>query len=139
VAKFLGQSNVFVGEVTETSGDSVSINFKGNKLTAPLSRVEKSSGKIALGVRPEKTRFHESKPDHDPSVNVLGPGEITDIRFTGVSNQYLIEIPEIGEVVVFAQNIGKSPVIALGAQVWVSWKVEHGFGLADLPTGKEDA
>jgi spermidine/putrescine transport system ATP-binding protein len=72
-------------------------------------------------------------------VNVLGPGEITDIRFTGVSNQYLIEIPEIGEVVVFAQNIGKSPVIALGAQVWVSWKVEHGFGLADLPTGKEDA
>ena len=139
VAKFLGQSNIFVGEVAESNSESVSINFKGHKLTAPISRVEKSSGKIALGVRPEKTRFHEEKPAADPSINILGPGEITDIRFTGVSNQYLIEIPEIGEIVVFAQNIGKSPVIALGAQVWVSWKVEHGFGLADLPTGKEDA
>jgi len=139
VAKFLGQSNIFVGEVAEPGSETVSINFKGNKLTAPLARVEKSNGKIAMGVRPEKTRFHETKPDADPGVNVLVPGEITDIRFTGVSNQSLIEIPEIGEVVVFAQNVGKSPVIALGAQVWVSWKVEHGFGLADLPTGKEDA
>jgi spermidine/putrescine transport system ATP-binding protein len=138
VAKFLGQSNIFVGEVAEAGSETVSINFRGNKLSAPSARVEKSSGKIAMGVRPEKTRFHETKPEADSGVNVLGPGEITDIRFTGVSNQYLIEIPEIGEIVVFAQNVGKSPVIALGAQVWVSWKVEHGFGLADLPTGKED-
>ena len=70
---------------------------------------------------------------------LLGPGEILDIRFTGVSNQYLIEIPNIGEVTVFAQNIGKSPVVELGAQVWVSWKVEHSFGLADLPDGTVEA
>jgi spermidine/putrescine transport system ATP-binding protein len=139
VAKFLGQSNIFVGEVSESNEYLVSINFKGNKLTTPKSRAEKTSGKIAIGVRPEKTSFHETKPKADSSVNILGPGEITDIRFTGVSNQYLIEIPEVGEIVVFAQNVLKSPVIALGAQVWVSWKVEHGFGLADLPTGKEDA
>ena len=139
VAKFLGQSNIFVGEVSESNEESVSIDFKGNKLTTPKSRAEKTTGKIAIGVRPEKTSFHETKPQVDSSVNILGPGEITDIRFTGVSNQYLIEIPEVGEIVVFAQNVGKSPVIALGAQVWVSWKVEHGFGLADLPTGKEDA
>jgi hypothetical protein len=25
-------------------------------------------------------------------------------------------------------------VTELGAKVWVSWKVEHAFGLADLPT-----
>jgi spermidine/putrescine transport system ATP-binding protein len=54
-----------------------------------------------------------------------------------VSNQYQIEIPGVGEVTVFAQNIGRSPVIELGAKVWVSWKVEHSFGLSDLPTGSE--
>ncbi len=139
VAKFLGQSNIFVGEVSESGSDSVSINFKGNKITAPVLRSEKTTGKIAIGVRPEKTQFHATKPEANSTTNVLGPGEITDIRFTGVSNQYLIEIPEIGEVIVFAQNIGKSPVIELGAQVWVSWQVEHSFGLSDLPTGKEDA
>ncbi|MEL0261652.1 MAG: ABC transporter ATP-binding protein [Aquiluna sp.] len=138
VAKFLGQSNLFVGEVTDKSSETISINFRGNKITAPTSRIEKSSGKVAIGVRPEKTEFHESKPVASSTQNVLGPGKITDIRFTGVSNQYQIEIPEIGEITVFAQNVGRSPVVELGAEVWVSWKVEHSFGLADLPTGEED-
>ena len=137
VAKFLGQSNLFVGEVAEADDSKVSINFRGSKLTAPSGRVEKNQGKVAFGVRPEKTSFHEERPVESSDVNVLGPGKITDIRFTGVSNQYQIEIPEIGEITVFAQNIGKSPVVELGAEVWVSWKVEHSFGLADLPSGEE--
>ncbi|MEL0134877.1 MAG: ABC transporter ATP-binding protein, partial [Aquiluna sp.] len=138
VAKFLGQSNLFVGEVSESDDSKLSINFKGNRLTAPANRVEKTKGKVAIGVRPEKTYFHPEKPAADSGINTLGPGTITDIRFTGVSNQYQIEIPEIGEVTVFAQNVGKSPVVELGAEVWVSWKVEHSFGLADLPTGEEE-
>lgn len=134
VSKFLGQSNLFVGEVVESNADSVSINVAGNKISVPTKRAEKTSGKIAVGVRPEKATFHEDKaPNAAAGLNIIGPGEIIDIRFTGVSNQYLIEIPQIGKVTVFAQNVGKSPVTELGAKVWVSWKVEHSFGLSDLP------
>lgn len=134
VSKFLGQSNLFIGDVVESSGDSISINVEGNKISVPSKRAEKTTGKIAIGVRPEKATFHEdSAPAAGAGLNIIGPGEIIDIRFTGVSNQYLIEIPRIGQVTVFAQNVGKSPVTELGAKVWVSWKVEHSFGLADLP------
>jgi spermidine/putrescine transport system ATP-binding protein len=134
VSKFLGQSNLFVGDVAESNADSVSINVAGNKITVPTTRAEKTSGKIAIGVRPEKATFHEDQaPAAAAGLNVIGPGEIIDIRFTGVSNQYLIEIPQIGQITVFAQNVGKSPVTELGAKVWVSWKVEHSFGLSDLP------
>ncbi len=133
VAKFLGQSNLFTGEVVEQNGSSISINFRGRKLTVPKDRAEKHSGVVTLGVRPEKATFHEQKPAESSDVNLIGPGEIIDIRFTGVSNQYLIDIPDFGEITVFAQNIGKSPVIELGAQVWVSFKVEHTFGLSDSP------
>jgi spermidine/putrescine transport system ATP-binding protein len=133
VSKFLGQSNLFVGEVAESNGTSISINVSGNKITVPKDRAEKHAGVIAVGVRPEKANFHESEPTAQTGVNLIGPGEIIDIRFTGVSNQYLIEIPGIGDVTVFAQNVGKSPVTELGAKVWVSWKVEHSFGLSDLP------
>ena len=134
VSKFLGQSNIFVGDVSETNSDSVSINVAGNKITVPTKRAEKTTGKIAIGVRPEKATFHEDQaPASSAGLNIIGPGEIIDIRFTGVSNQYLIEIPQIGQVTVFAQNVGKSPVTELGAKVWVSWKVEHSFGLSDLP------
>lgn len=133
VARFLGQSNIFVGEVAEENANTISIDCNGQKVSAPKSRSEKHSGKVAIGVRPEKATFHEDKPDLDSNHNLVGPGEIIDIRFTGVSNQYLIDIPGFGDITVFAQNVGKSPVVELGAQVWVSWKVEHAFGLSDLP------
>ena len=137
VSKFLGQSNIFVGDVVESSGDSVSISVAGRQIKVPTNRAEKTTGTIAIGVRPEKAFFHEdAEPAANAGLNVVGPGEIIDIRFTGVSNQYLIDIPNLGEVTVFAQNIGKSPVTELGAKVWVSWKVEHSFGLADLPEAK---
>ena len=133
VARFLGQSNIFVGDVVEENANSISISCNGQKIAAPKSRSEKHTGKVALGVRPEKATFHEQKPDLDSNHNLVGPGEIIDIRFTGVSNQYLIDVPGFGDITVFAQNVGKSPVVELGAQVWVSWKVEHAFGLSDLP------
>ncbi len=139
VSKFLGQSNIFVGDVVESSGDSVSISVGGRQIKVPTNRAEKTTGKIAIGVRPEKAFFHEdAEPAANAALNVVGPGEIIDIRFTGVSNQYLIDIPNLGEVTVFAQNIGKSPVTELGAKVWVSWKVEHSFGLSDLPEAKPE-
>ena len=139
VSKFLGQSNIFVGDVVESSGDSVSISVGGRQIKVPANRAEKTTGKIAIGVRPEKAFFHEdAEPAASAGLNVVGPGEIIDIRFTGVSNQYLIDIPNLGEVTVFAQNIGKSPVTELGAKVWVSWKVEHSFGLSDLPEAKPE-
>lgn len=138
VAKFLGQSNMFIGKVTETNSETTSIEYKGKKITGLTKRSEKVNGVIAIGVRPEKTYFHETQPDDDPGLNILGPGEITDIRFTGVSNQYQIDIPGIGVMTVFAQNVGRSPVVELGAQVYVSWKIEHSFGLSDLPSGVEE-
>lgn len=138
VSKFLGQSNLFVGKVSDSNESSVSIEVGGHKVTVDKKRAEKHTGTIAIGVRPEKATFHTAKPNLSSDHVVIGEGEIIDIRFTGVSNQYLIEIPKVGEITVFAQNIGKSPVIELGAKVWVSWKVEHSFGLADLPDGTED-
>ena len=133
VARFLGQSNIFVGDVVEENDHSISISCNGQRIAAPKKRSEKHSGKVALGVRPEKATFHADKPDLDSNHNLVGPGEIIDIRFTGVSNQYLIDVPGFGDITVFAQNVGKSPVVELGAHVWVSWKVEHAFGLSDLP------
>jgi len=134
VARFLGQSNIFVGEVVEATDSVIAISCNGQRIATPKTRAEKHSGKIAVGVRPEKVTFHEGKPELGSDHNLVGPGEIIDIRFTGVSNQYLIDVPGFGDFTVFAQNVGKSPVVELGAKVWISWKVEHGFGLSDLPS-----
>ena len=76
---------------------------------------------------------HERARRRAAGINVLGPGRVTDVSFSGVSTQYQVGVPGLGIVTVFAQNMVFGPVVNDGAEVWLSWTVEHGFGLADEP------
>ena len=57
VSKFLGQSNLFVGEVAESNDSAVSINLSGNKITVPVARAEKTAGKSPSAFDPKKCSF----------------------------------------------------------------------------------
>ena len=131
VANFLGQSNLFTGDVVESGSGAITVDVAGVGVKVPRERAQRHAGEVTIGVRPEKLTLHTRKPDAAAGVNVLGPGTITDVSFTGVSTQYLVQIPGLPVVTVFAQNMAFGPVAEQGAEVWVSWRVEHGFGLAD--------
>lgn len=133
VANFLGQSNLFTGAVTSSGGASIVVDVAGVKIEVPKERSQRHAGQVTIGVRPEKLLLATSEPAPTPGVNVLGPGRVTDVSFSGVSTQYQIAIPGIGLVTVFAQNMVFGPVVNLGAEAWVTWRVEHGFGLLDEP------
>ncbi len=137
VANFLGQSNLFVVDVDGGSDQVIHTISPTGKISVPRRRSERDSGTITVGVRPEKLRLHTSVPTGDSSINVIGPGRITDVSFIGVSTQYAVEVPGAGPVQVFAQNVEAGPAAKLGDEVWLSWLVEHTFGLADdrLETG----
>lgn len=135
VANFLGQSNLFLVQVTGESDQAIHTSLNGDRITVPIGRTERTSGTITVGVRPEKIRLHGDAPVAEPGVNVIGPGRITDVSFSGVSTQYTVEAPEFGSVQVFAQNVDAGPAARLGDEVWLSWLVEHTFGLADDATG----
>ena len=133
VANFLGQSNLFTGDVTNSKGDSIVVDIAGVKIEVPKDRAQRHTGEITIGVRPEKLMLHTEAPKKAPGVNILGPGRVTDVSFSGVSTQYQIAVPGIGLITVFAQNMVFGPVVNLGAEAWVSWTVDHGFGLLDEP------
>lgn len=133
VANFLGQSNLFTGPVTGSTSDSISVDIAGVKVVVPTKRSARHSGTITIGVRPEKMSLSTSKPMDGAATNALGPGRVIDVSFTGVSTQYLVAIPGVGNVTVFTQNVGFGPTAHEGDEVWVSWHVEHGFGLDDDP------
>jgi len=88
---------------------------------------------VTVGVRPEKVTLHAEAPAAAPERNVLGPGRVLDVSFSGVSTQYLVDVPGHGTMLVFSQNTGSGPSVGLGAEVWTSWLIEHGFGLVDGP------
>ena len=133
VANFLGQSNLFTGDVVASEKDAITVDIAGLGIKIPRERAQRHAGEVTIGVRPEKLSLHTAKPEPSAGVNILGPGTVTDVSFTGVSTQYLVQVPGLPVVTVFAQNMAFGPVVEQGAEVWVSWRVEHGFGLADEP------
>ena len=132
VATFLGQSNLFRGTVSHSDDRSILVPVAGGgRIEVPRSRAQKLHGDVIVGIRPEKLQLHTAEPAPESGRNVLGPGRVTDVSFSGVSTSYQVAIPGLGQVVVFAQNLANGPVAQEGAQVWVSWLTDHGFGLPD--------
>ncbi|WP_431247391.1 ABC transporter ATP-binding protein [Leifsonia xyli] len=133
VANFLGQSNLFAGPVKDVGADTLGVDVGGERIQVPRSRAQRTSGFVTVGVRPEKLTLHPDPSTIPSGANRLGPGRVTDVSFSGVSTQYLVDMPALGTVVVFAQNTASGPVAALGAEVWVAWDAGHTFVLADEP------
>lgn len=137
VANFLGKSNLFLVDVVGGNDQAIHTDLAGSTITVPRARTERDSGPITIGIRPEKLRLHREAPADTTGSNVLGPGRITDVSFIGVSTEYTVEVPGVGEIEVFSQNVDAGPAGAVGDEVWLSWHIDHTFGLADdrLATG----
>ncbi|MFN4002851.1 ABC transporter ATP-binding protein [Microcella sp.] len=136
VAKFLGQSNLFTGDVISSSSTSMVVDAAGAKIEVPLARAQRHSGHVTVGVRPEKVSLHDAEPKAASGRNVIGPGRITDVSFSGVSTQYEVTVPHHGAITVFVQNTSISSLHHDGDTVWLSWAVDHAFGLADEAEGE---
>ena len=133
VANFLGQSNLFTGAVTATTSNSIVVDIAGRSIEVPTARAQRHAGEVTIGVRPEKVMLLTAEPAPDSRTNLIGPGRVIDVSFSGVSTSYQVAVPGLGTMVVFAQNMVFGPVVNTGAEVWLSWGVDHGFGLADDP------
>ncbi|MGH1522659.1 ABC transporter ATP-binding protein [Leifsonia sp. L25] len=133
VANFLGQSNLFAGPVIDSAGETLGVEVGGRRIQVPRTRAQRSSGTVTVGVRPEKLTLHAGEHTIPPGANRLGPGRVIDVSFSGVSTQYLVDMPGIGTVIVFAQNLASGPAAGFGDEVWVSWEASHTFVLADEP------
>ena len=122
-----------IDPVVSSKGDTIVVDVAGRKVAVPRDRAQRHAGDVTIGVRPEKLRLHTTEPAPEAGVNVLGPGRVHDVSFSGVSTQYLVGVPGLGSITVFAQNLASGPAVSDGAEVWVTWSVDHGFGLADEP------
>lgn len=129
VARFLGQANMFDAEVIGSDGDYLITEANGRQFLVKKSRSAASQGTVSYGVRPEKLRLLDAEPTDVSSCDcVLGPGRVTDVSFTGVSTQYIVEVPGFGPASVFEQNLDVDPIDThVGDQVWLQWNRGHAF------------
>ncbi|HEX8519435.1 MAG TPA: ABC transporter ATP-binding protein [Pseudonocardia sp.] len=133
VANFLGRSNLLPGTVREERDGLLGVDAAGTRLLVPADRAVSRSGPVLVGIRPEKVHLVAAGEDEPADATVLGPGTVADVAFSGVSTEYLVDVPGHGRMSVFTQNRGGAPGAAPGDQVRLAWSPRHAFGLADGP------
>ncbi len=131
VANFLGRSNLLRGTVVEERAGLLGIDAAGTHLVVPVDRSVVRSGPVLVGIRPEKVHLVAAGTDEPHDSTVLGPGTVADVAFSGVSTEYLVDVPGHGRMSVFTQNRGAEPGAAPGQQVTLAWSARHAFALVD--------
>jgi spermidine/putrescine transport system ATP-binding protein len=137
VATFLGASNLLAGEVVGRDGDISTISLvNGSTLSVPTSRlpVDLKGKAVKVGVRPEKISIVALDSTISANRNSLR-GRVRVSTFTGVGNQYLVEMPSGADITVYAQNIGEELAPRSGEEVLLSWPVEHTFAVTPMQSG----
>jgi len=127
VANFLGQSNLLMSEVVDTSGPMVIADSHGQKVAVTSARSHTRQGRGWLGIRPEKIFASPRGTEEHEGVNVLTGGVISDVSFVGVSTQYLVAMPWGQELMVFEQNTGQRAPLKNGDEVDLAWSREHTY------------
>jgi spermidine/putrescine transport system ATP-binding protein len=127
VANFLGQSNLIMTDIIDSSGADVIVDCQGQKIGVSSERSHAQGSKAWLGIRPEKIFASLVGDTERTDSNVLTGGRISDVSFVGVSTQYLVAMPWDQELMVFEQNTGRRPLFKNGDEVDLSWSPEHAF------------
>ena len=127
VANFLGQTNLFEGTVAGVEGDELAVKVKDTTIFVPLSSTEIRSGRIVLGVRPEKVKIVDQGKPGLPKNQINGSIKLT--AFVGVSTQYEVITNWGQEVSAFEQNIDPTDLGRPGQAVTLAWEPRHSFVL----------
>lgn len=137
VANFLGKSNLMPATVVGDEGEAVTVQVAGQRMALRKDRAVSTEGDVVVGIRPEKMRIARADETDFPHADNRLAGTVVDASFTGVSTEYLVDVPGVGQVGTFTQNLGQDPARP-GDAVLMSWEAEYTFGLGheeDLDAG----
>jgi spermidine/putrescine transport system ATP-binding protein len=119
VAAFLGVSNLLFGAAV---GDDRVRLEDGTEVKVPRAALAGRTGKVQIGIRPEKLRIGPGNGD----TNSLA-GVVAESAYIGVSTQYVVDTPA-GSVTVYVQNDRPGANgVAPGERLTVGWSPDCTF------------
>ena len=125
VANFIGQTNVFAGEVESVSGERVTLRAgEGMKVEAVDRNGEgpEAGDRVQAAVRPEKVRFVGGEARAGDNVCSV---EVRQIVYLGASTQYITGLPDGTKLVLYQQNAHDAARPGLGEEVRVTWDANN--------------
>src|SRR5918993_4036435 len=118
VADFIGQTNVFSGTVESVNGARVTLRTNSGKIIEATAHEVEIGEEAHAAVRPEKIRFG-SEGDNTSTAR------IRQIVYLGVSTQYIAELPDGQELILYQQNIREEDHPEEGEEVSVAWDARN--------------
>ncbi|MDP2734465.1 MAG: ABC transporter ATP-binding protein, partial [Hoeflea sp.] len=130
VASFIGDINLFRGEVTGANGGVVNIETPDGMVIRSESHTAVQAGqKASFSIRPEKLRVSRTRPDG--GVNAAS-GEVWDIGYLGDMTVFHVKLKN-GDVVkaslLNAARTVEDP-ISYDVEIWVSFDADSGVVLS---------
>jgi spermidine/putrescine transport system ATP-binding protein len=122
VAGFLGVSNLLPG--TATGRNEIKLDG-GTDVTVSSGALQDRTGRVAVGIRPEKIRIGEG---HSNTLS----GKVFESAYVGVSTQYVVDTPA-GRIAVYVQNMESgAPRASAGDPITLGFDPDAAF-VVDLP------
>ncbi|NTV39498.1 MAG: ABC transporter ATP-binding protein [Demequinaceae bacterium] len=146
VANFLGRSNLIRGKVLGREGSGadevVKVDMYGTVVSIKASRVHTASSEGWIGIRPEKLVIQpQGKPGNDADDH-LSTAVVVEVNYSGVSTDYILEMPWGQRLICFEQNTGRrGGLVQVGTKVDVAWRPNFAFLLdasQDVEAGREE-
>jgi ABC-type Fe3+/spermidine/putrescine transport system ATPase subunit len=138
VAEFIGQINVFEGELAEAGGDScvVDVGELGRVGVAARGLNGCGSGRVTVAVRPEKIRL-DPEPPADGRIGCRG--EVAEIAYYGGASHIFLTTQRGTRINANVVNAGRDTqgTVRVGHRFWCTWDAADTFVLPDDPRAGE--
>ena len=133
VASFVGENNVFTGQIESNSGSSAIFKTSSGSFRASLGPGVTAATPAKLYVRPEQTRLVDAPL---PDANNI-PVTVADVAFEGNFVNIQVRNGQDRDLVVEARNDGTMAVPPPGSKMNMTFKPEHAIVLADESSAAE--
>lgn len=122
VAKFIGEANIFEGEIDSVKGDKqVSVNIMGVTREAKSTRTFQPGQKVHVLVRPEDVRVWGQTEVNDTSD--MFPGSVEEVIYKGTTVDLMVRLANnhvIAATEFFDEDDDRLEY-KMSEQVWVNW------------------
>ncbi|GGM39137.1 polyamine-transporting ATPase [Longimycelium tulufanense] len=129
VAGFIGTSNIMDVKVSDMDGEWLELTGGGvERLRAvlPDGHSARHGQQLSVTVRPEKLHLYDADGEEQPPPGWCSlAGTVADVVYTGMSTQYVVDVPGGDSLVAFVQNTRRiSDAGTPGQPVRMAWDPE---------------
>jgi len=128
VAEFIGETNLIDGKVVEVGHKYIVVDWKGEKIYAPISENIDRGMNVSISIRPENISVSFKPKSVGEGVNIY-EGEVVDELFKGSYVIYYVKIRN-GQVI-RATVLSKDADFDVGNKIYIYWRFDKGVTIID--------